>query len=245
MIVPNASGAVLGECGNDGLFFQVEYPLDTVCDIDFVKPSIFLGDLTPTTDFRVNDQIESVVNDFRTGDVRSSLNAFAPFGWVLMQDGTIGSPTSGATARANKDTFPLYKLLYTAVSDTYAPVIGGRTGSGTTDAEAITDFTLNKPITLTKILGRVLGSAGAGAGLTARALGETAGVENVTLSLGQIPNHTHTVGNTILGENAAQFRGGDFGQIGNTESNGITGYPGASPLNLLQPTSFVNMLIKL
>lgn len=122
---------------------------------------------------------------FITGDVKFTLRTTAPTGWVMMNDGTIGSAASGATTRANADTEALYTLLWNGVSNTYAPVSGGR------GASAAADFAANKPIRLPLALGRALAAAGSGAGLTARALGEALGAETHQLSEAQMPAHIH------------------------------------------------------
>lgn len=110
-----------------------------------------------------------------TGEIIMSIAA-SHDGYIKMDDGTIGSPTSGATTRANADCQDLYELIWNQVSDTYAPVSGGR------GASAEEDFLANKPITLTKALGRVLSCAGTGTVLTSRSLGETQGEENVQVT---------------------------------------------------------------
>ncbi len=142
--------AAIGPCHNDGLFLRITYPLSATCDIDFVKPSVFLGNIAPAEVYLTNDQIESTINTPRTGDFRESFVISSQLGWVPMNNGTVGNAASSGTARANSDTFPLYNLLYT-INDTYAPVSGGRTGN------AINDFTNNKTITLPRSLGYVVG----------------------------------------------------------------------------------------
>ena len=155
-IPPLPSPLTLGGCGNDGLFLQVEYPLSAQTSIDFTKPSVYLGNVAPTAEYETYDMIASVIDSPRTGDISTSLtnswlstsNA-CPFGWLFMNDGTIGSASSGATARANIDTFPLYNLIWNNVSRTWAPIVGSSTGT------AIGDFTANLPLYLTRALGRV------------------------------------------------------------------------------------------
>lgn len=238
--IPSATGKTYGECGNDGLFLQVEYPIGSSCDIDFTKPAVYVGSNTSNIDFHSNDQIDAVANDFRTGDVRTSLNSFSPFGWVTMDDGNIGSASSGATTRANRDTFPLYALLWNGVSDTYAPVSTGR------GATAIADFSANKTIGLTKTLGRALSSTGTpSTGGTNWALGQFTGSETHTIAAGELPSHVHpiTLSNSAatyvqgIGSSAAVLSGGPTNTGGNVTAN--------SPIGIMQPTTFMNVFIKL
>ena len=79
-------------------------------------------------------------------------------------------------------------------------VIGRSFGSNTA-----ADFKLPAPA------GRVPGFVGAGAGLTARALGSNTGTETHTLTINEMPAHTH----------------GSSNVSGNTNGNGITDLSGA------------------
>lgn len=132
------------------------------------------------------DPVNDTFGLFETGDVKFSLKTTASPGWIIMNDGTIGSATSGATY-ANANAWPLYNVLWTNVSNTYAPVTGGR------GASAAADFAANKPIALLKVLGRALAAAGNGAGLSARSQGQTAGVESIALAEGHLPPHRHGI----------------------------------------------------
>jgi hypothetical protein len=166
-IFPSTQGCVLGPGSDDGMYLVVQMPLNAQCVINFTKPSIYLTEnIIPTNDFQTYDQINSIISSARTGDIRVSVNAFAPYGWVPANpNGSIGTAASGATSRGNADTWPLYLLIYTSVSDTFAPVTGGRTGGGSSPAEAFADFTANKSMFLPFTAGRLLGVTGnAGAG---------------------------------------------------------------------------------
>lgn len=156
-IIPSIAGKTLGSCGNDALFMQINFPLTNAINVDFILPSMYLGAMTSNFDFHTLDQVDAIVNSPRTGDVRTSINTFAPFGWVAMNDGTIGSASSGATARANIDTFQLFSLIWNKfnANQGLAPMFNGTTpvAYGTDPA---TDFVANRQLSLTKNLGRVM-----------------------------------------------------------------------------------------
>lgn len=198
---------------------------------------------------------------FDTGDVKFTINTAAGAGWVMCNDGTIGNAASGGTTRANADTQALFAVLWNNVSNTYAPVSGGRGGS------AAADFAANKTIGLTKMMGRALAVAGSGSGLSARSLGQTLGEETHVLTTPEMPSHSHTATVTDLGHlhtasgnvNSTPTTGSgettaQTGQTpgawstnsattGITVSNSSTGGGGAH--NNMQPTSFLNAMIKL
>jgi len=177
---PATSGLNLGLGGDDAWYLQVQMPLSTTCAINFTKPSIYLTEnVLPTNDFQTYDQIDAVINSPRTGDVRISMNSFYNFssqwlyGWVVLDDHTIGNSSSNATGRANADTWPLFNLLWQAakpydtgstfneicqmLNSAFTPINYG--------SSAISDFNANNQIVLTKTLGRVLmGSAPIGIG---------------------------------------------------------------------------------
>lgn len=165
--IPSINGLTLGACGNDALFLQVEYPLNVACNIDFTKPSMYIGQLAPDYEYQTYDMIDGVMNVPRTGDVDISFNYsgpnFVPGGWVMMNDGSIGNATtlnsSNASTRANQDTFPLYNLLWNAIPSTYCPMVNNAGMPTIRGASAIADFTGFNAILLPKGLGRVLSGA--------------------------------------------------------------------------------------
>lgn len=191
----------------------------------------------------------TAVSGFSTGDVKFTLKTVADTNWVMANDGTIGNAASSGTARANADTLALFTLLWNNVSNTYAAVSGGR------GASAAADFAANKTIALTKMLGRALGVAGAGSTLTSRALGEFLGAETHVLSTAEMPAHTHIQDPHIhyvtqiasINTNGSAVPGsGNLGTLNTgptTATNQSTGGNGSH--NNMQPTSFLNVMIKL
>jgi hypothetical protein len=131
---------------------------------------------------QITQAIQESANEgaWSTGDVKMTYKTVADVGWLMMDNGTIGSATSGATHQG-AEFEDLFVLLWTNVSDANAPVVGGRGGS------AAADWAANKKLTLTATLGRALAVAGSGAGLTPRALGAALGSENAV-----VVDHTHT-----------------------------------------------------
>jgi len=152
--VPDATGKVLGGCGNDGLFLQVEYALDASTTVDLTKPCLFLGSISPDQEYQVYDAIDAVVDTARTGDTRTSLNSFYPFGWVPMNDGSVGDASSNATARANVDTFPLFNLIWNLAQpydsgSTFNPIAQLYDSAGTVQnygATSVVDFVAHKQL---------------------------------------------------------------------------------------------------
>lgn len=206
---------------------------------------------------QILDFIIANVTLHTTGDLKPTLKATADAGWVMANDGTIGNAASSATTRANADTLDLFSLLWNNISNTHAAVSSGR------GASAAADFAANKTIALPKMLGRALGIAGAGSSLTSRALGEIFGAETHALTANENGTHTHVQN----AHNHAERNGQSFAVIGGAGtalswngtgtatnySNTLTGDATASNQNSglgsahnnMQPTSFINVMIKL
>lgn len=243
--IPSVAGKSLGTPGqttnDDALYIQIEMPLGIPCDIYFIKPALFLGDIDPELEFDSYDQIDSINTTPRTGDVRPGYLVKAPGGWVPMNDGSIGNINSGATTRANQDTFQLYKTVYDAVINTWAPVSGGRTGN------AINDFIAGKTLTLPRALGRVLAEAGAGVDLTATVLGQWSGAQTYSTQLvsANLPPHNHS---GLFQVSSSSTSGpGSFIAFNPVAINTGNGPGNSTPFSTsaMQPGSYMNFYIKL
>lgn len=167
-IFPPAAGLKLGLGADDAFFLQVSLPMNQVCNVAFTKPSLYLTDNElPVIDFQTYDQVNAIISSPRSGDIRISLNYFGftnlatpsavglgNFGWIEAGDKTIGSTASGASGRANDDTWILYYTLWTNTADAQCPVTGGRSVGLN---GAFMDFSANKPIALPKQLNSLIG----------------------------------------------------------------------------------------
>jgi microcystin-dependent protein len=239
-----------------------------------------MADPTVATDGATKNYVDTTTAAFfSTGDVKLTIKTVADSGWVLFDDGTIGSASSGSSSRANADTQALFTLIFNNISDAYAPIFTSG-GSATTRAgqtNAATAWAANCRISLTKTLGRALGIAGTGSGLTARTLGQTIGAETATLAQANLPNIAPTIDastavwNTLAAtSNTTQsgasssfnfinglFNGGSTGAgvtnysskpglvSGSITASSINGNVAQTSFSLMQPTTYLNAMIKL
>jgi hypothetical protein len=238
--IPLTSGKIIGDCGNDYLVLSIRAPLGQLFSIEITNVQMLIGNIQAEYQYLTQDITSSVVYAPRTGDVKLGFdtNQLNAFGWVKMDDGTIGSSSSGATTRANIDTYPLYKMIYENVIDAWAPVSGGRSG------DPAQDFGNNKTLTLTKVLGRALSGAGqATTQPTTWLLGQNTGH---ILTIPEMPAHDHP-GSTVAAETSGSGTPHVSGATFSNFNAPLTIAPqgGNQPHNTMQPTTFMNVYIKL
>src|SRR6185312_3516663 len=124
------------------------HPNPIILDSSGRVPEFWLAD--GNIKFVLTDK-SGVVQIFSTCDVMWQPVSGSRSGWVRDNGRTIGSPTSGASERANSDCQLLYVFLWTTYSDTICPVNGGR------GASAAADWSANKYIGLPDLRGYVPG----------------------------------------------------------------------------------------
>ena len=120
LVFPSSTPLALSATGDDAFYLQISMPtgsVDGICNLNFTIPSLYLSSSTVSTNsFATYDQIDAIISDARTGDVRTSVNQFYPYGWVPMNDGVMGLTNPGNNAqyvRANSDVWQLFYLLWT------------------------------------------------------------------------------------------------------------------------------------
>jgi hypothetical protein len=221
----------------------------------------------------LNPSLISIINaTASSGQVVFTLATSAPSGWLMFDDTTMGDATSGAN-HANVANLAVFTLLFNGVSDSDAALLTS-TGAGTTRAAqgtAAAAWAANCRMTLPLTLGRALGVAGAGSGLTSRALSHAVGTETVTIAQSGLPNIAPTftgtanqpitvsslgigsgqdnpgIGSTtsfvVVGPGTAGTASGTFTATGTNSS--INGNTTQTTTPNMQPTTFLNAIVKL
>ncbi|MET3225716.1 hypothetical protein ABIE85_001457 [Bradyrhizobium diazoefficiens] len=166
-----------------------------------------MADPTVSTDAATKNYVDTTTAAFfSTGDVKLTLKTAADSGWVLFDDGTFGSASSGSSSRANADTQALFTLFFNNFTDANAPLLtsGGGATTRAGQVSAANAWAANCRMSLPKTLGRALGIAGSGSGLTSRALGVAVGEETHLLATSEIP--AHILERTASAMSALRFR---------------------------------------
>lgn len=205
-----------------------------------------------------------------TGDLKATHKTTADTGWIMWVEGSIGDGSSSATLRANADCSDLFVLYWNNYSDTLCPVSGGRGASAAADFAAHKKLTvprgpgrsLGVAGAGTSLTTRTLGSYTGAETITLVTANlppyTPAGVNgNVTVQ--------STIGTLLAGSIASQLVGIQGGSSfsaaivqANTLSvqsptsigsgptfNGSAQGGTSTPFSTLQPTTFINMMIKL
>ena len=183
-----------------------------------------------------------------TGDVKLTYKKVADSGWIMMNDGSIGSSASGATTRANSDTYDLFMLMW----DIPYCEIQTFSGTSSTKTTAVQDWSANKRLVLPKFLGRAIACAGQGSGLTKRNLGESIGEEKHTMTVEELAAHDHNLKNKVpvysdyyTGNSTFHRDGHNLYQRGQEPDISMGTAGESKPFNVMQPTVFCNVMIKL
>lgn len=198
---------------------------------------------------------------FSTGDIKPTLKNAADVGWLLFDDTTFGSASSGA-GHADAGTQALFTLFFNNLTDSTAPLLTSSGGATTRAAQgsAAAAWAANCRMTLNKMLGRAIGAAGAGSGLTSRALGSIVGTETQTLVTSNLPPYTPagTVATSTLNHTGDTTTGTGVNTGGSnvvplnavipTITSTFTGTPQggtSAAFSIIQPTAFLNFMVKL
>lgn len=210
---------------------------------------------------------------WNTGDIKPSHNFVAPSGWIIWIDGTIGDGSSGASIRANADTQALFTLYwgYTSANTT---VSGGRGVSAAADYAAHKTVTVPKVSgrvlgvggngsgLTSRISGDTVGEETHTLTLSELPGGINSSGGGLTVAVSGTSDQTDVIrkGSATFGGNFTQTGGFGVGFLtavptvssvtmtstGSTSSvNVASNNTGGLSHNNMQPTAFINMMIKL
>jgi len=162
--VPPVATKNLGNSNDDGTYLEILLPTGSQCNIDIAKPALYIGSTFPNVFYESVDETTYEIETPRTGDIKISMNSFSmgnKYGWIPLDDGTIGNSSSNATTRAAPDAFLLYKLIYENTSIDNCPLYNS-SGVAISKTSLLTDWNANNQIRLPKTVGRVLADRGTG-----------------------------------------------------------------------------------
>jgi hypothetical protein len=182
-----------------------------------------------------------------TGDLKPTHKTVADPTWIMWADSTIGDALSNAAIRAHADTVDLFTLYYEHYSDAECRLLTSL-GAVTTRAiqgSSATAYAAHCAIYPPWGAGRALAIAGVGPGLTTRILGGAVGSETETPTLSKTASHAHPA-STLIKNIATGPWGMNTGQPLLVQLGGDTDSAGSStPLNIVNPTTYLNVMIKL
>jgi len=247
--LPSVAGKVFGNNGDDSFNLCIGLELNSISNSSFSNVQLNEGnDLVTFTTSTVWDQLlrntQTALSYFQTGDHIFTLSGNDRPGWILCNNGGIGSSFSGATYSGNY-TLPLFLILWNTVPSTYAPIFTSGGVPTSRGVSAIADFNADKRLALTLTLGRVLASANT----IFNPVGEPFATGSVTLLPANLPPHLHSYGREGLPSNVRYALNPSgtgnitFGSFDTTDGSehGLA----SVPFLTYQPTLFLNCFIKL
>lgn len=205
-----------------------------------------------------------------TGDIKLTILATAPSGWVFLNGGTVGNAASSATLRANADAEDLFAALWDGSTNTELPIQDSAGSATTRGASAAADFAANKRMPVPDFRDRVPvgGQMGAGAaglidntltGLNTGTLFDTGGLGGIILTEAQLADHGHPFRLSNVDGSVQAGRTGGFatavagsvnqaaftGTPSDTEGEQIGGTGSDEAHSNVQPSMTINFIVKL
>jgi microcystin-dependent protein len=172
------------------------------------------------------------------------------------------------TAGFTPNAFEFTTIMFGPPINTTGPQSGNHGVTGTFDLElqrsdgvtqprgagAATDFANSYRLIIPKMLGRALACAGSGVGLVPRRLGGHMGADTETQTMAKLAPHTHLFNVPQTGvprnpithyEDAFAFNNISFSGPNSFSYTYEQPAGGGQPLNITQPTQYINVMIKL
>lgn len=250
--VPSVAGLSRGTNNDDRFEIGVRFPISSTGVYQVTNFSQIFGSIVPTVYIYENQvstyyKVSSYFYQravFRTGDTVDSWDGSARLGWLTLIDGnTIGNAGSGATYQQGSipGGFPIFPLYQVWWNISAIVVVGGR------GVSASADFSANKVIIMPPTGQRVAANANNSLTLPNNAAGTVFGEVNHTLTIPEMPSHTHNV--TLSASSTSLILVNAGSQVSvpqavpTTYTSTFTG--GGSPHNNIQPSYWLYRFVKL
>jgi microcystin-dependent protein len=170
------------------------------------------------------DATKSGALDQRIAALESAVKSASPSGTIAAFAGDL-IPSGWLPCDGRAVSRTTYADLFASLNLKWGP------GDGST--------TFNVP----DLRGRTLIGAGANPSLTERALGQTLGEETHTLTVIEMPSHTHSLTTVPAGDGPGGYSGG--GWFGDPIAQSTSSAGGDKPHNNMQPSAVVNYIVKI
>lgn len=204
---------------------------------NFTNPPMRIGDLYVERDEVVERDLYvrgnvTIDHDLRADNFYASGNYYLdnyiliPYGTII-QSAAVNIPDGWFNCDGSILLRTQYPDLFNAIGYTYSTTFGG------------SDLSFNIP----DLQGRVAVGSGSGSGLTTRNLGNKGGAETHTLTINEMPAHTHSYVNNVNDQTVAALPGETAAdQVDISQTTGSTG--GSQAHNNMQPFIVLRYLIK-
>lgn len=181
-----------------------------------------------------------------------------PSGFLWANGRTIGNGLSGATARANDDTFDLYSGIWSSYTNTTRPIQNDDGTPGARGASAQADFDAGKRLPLpdrrhrTSVGNGLMGGAtspglltGYRQGVNGDVLGATGGEEKHVPIVDEMATHTHVHQQDDRTGPGSGFNVGSLATASDRTSSRVNRETGdGEAFNVVQPTIVCNFIIR-
>lgn len=230
-----------------------------------------MADPAVATDGATKNYVDTTTGAFfSTGDIKLTLKSSPDTGWLMFDDGTFGSASSGSSNSNNVANLALFTLLFNSpFTDANIPILTSGGGATTRAAQvsASAAWAANCRMSLPKTLGRALAIAGSGAGLTARVPGQALGEETHLLTLTEIPTGITSSATVAPGSgnipvstgaiSSLQTQGaatsnitpannsGSWSGVASLSGTATSNNTGGGTHNNMPPETFVNAMVKI
>ena len=173
---------------------------------------------------------QAITKRWLTGEWVLFPDTTPPAGCVVPNGGTIGNASSGATTRANADTFDLFAFYWRLTNNTDYPIQDSAGAASTRGASAAADFAANKRFPLPNIQDGDALVAAVSSAVLSRTVGANLSHTH-TITVDAVGDHSHTFAVTGGNGGTAQITAAGGQAPGVTSTNAAGGHTHTASAN--------------